>query len=90
MRPNFDFSDTPAFDLDGWMIAWNAADERLAKKTGPGAVKVGPWPDKANWSHDYTSTSGCCISDWHKLSRDQKLQELVNGFFVLVLSDGLD
>jgi hypothetical protein len=84
------------YDLDHWMIAWTPM--RIAKweqQRGlvPGAVEVGPWPDRTGWSgHErYASTAGCCFVDrWPKLTREQKLDELIRGFMLLVLGDGLD
>jgi hypothetical protein len=80
-----DLPNHPSYALDDWMIAW---DSGRAGKVG--RVKVGPWPDGTGWSDAYESTSGCCNSGWHSLTREEKLQQLVNGFFVLVLGDRLD
>ncbi len=47
----------PLFTIDSWLVAWNPARAPwadLAEKRGgaPGEIKVGPWPDYANWSID--------------------------------------
>lgn len=85
-QTNMKFKPTPPlYDLDHWMIGWNDPDA-----TSP-CVRVGPWPDLEGWSKEYDSTSGCCFVEyWPKLTRQQKLQEIVNGFFYLVLGEGLD
>ncbi len=91
LRP--DLPDSPVFDLDSWMVGWNSrfypgSEHRDAP---PGSVEVGPWPDERRWSDRYSSTSGCCnVAYWPTLTHEQKLQEIVNGFFYLVLGEGLD
>jgi hypothetical protein len=78
------------------MIAWNPDEEWIAESTrlkaGPKAVEVGPWPDYTGWSNPYLCTAGCCaVAYWPKLrTREQKMEELIRGFFYLVLSEGLE
>ena len=73
------------YPIDGWMIAWSERED-----SKPGAVEVGPWPDKTGWSDHYENTAGCCNAEWSELSQEEKLQHLVTGFLVLVLGDGID
>ena len=75
---------TVQYDLDHWMIAWNYDN-------GGNDVKVGPWPaQRSGWTDPFDATMGCChVAYWPKLSREQKLQEIVNGYFYLV-QIGLD
>lgn len=86
--------DLPVFDLDRWMVAWTPADSPRGEwnkdDAPPGSIEVGPWPDKTRWSDRYASTSGCCFTEWRNLTHEQKLQDIVNGFFSLVLADGID
>lgn len=85
LRLQAELPDNPMFDLDEWMIGWNS--NFYGKE--PGSVEVGPWPDTTGWSERYQLSSGCCYSSWRGLTREQKLQDIVNGFFVLVLGHGL-
>ena len=80
MTNSIELPDAPAFDLDHWMIAWDRDS---------GHVEVGQWPDETGWSK-HLSTAGCCFAYWKTLTRKQKVQELVNGLFFLVLSERLD
>jgi len=44
------------------MFAWNPNSDE---------VKVGPWPDKKNWSKGYTMTGGACYSKVAKFTKEQ-------------------
>lgn len=77
------------YDIDHWMVGWNSPE-----KSGPRSqeVKVGPWPDKTRWSDDFEATAGCCNATWHDEleTQEEKIDELIRGFFYLVLSEGID
>lgn len=80
------FSDGPLVYLDKFMIAWNSPDA----SRGVDSVEVGPWPDQTGWARDYRKSAGSCFADWRHLSKQDRLREIVNGFFYLVLGEGLD
>lgn len=74
------------YDIDHWMVAWTPGDQGDTKQ-----VRVGPWPDYSRWSDAYDMTSGCCnLRRWPTLTHHEKIQEILNGFFYLVLSERLD
>lgn len=73
------------YDIDKWMIGWNSPRDGK-----PESVRVGPRPDRQRWSQDYDRTAGCCNSQWHELTPDEKMRDLVTGFLFLVLGEGLD
>lgn len=82
---------------DKWMIAWNAPSGTYGTKRNgspreAGAVKVMPWPDQTGESRDYCSSAGCCNFrvKWDHLTQEQLMEELIRGFFDLVLGQGLD
>ena len=84
------------FRKDKWMVAWNPTywpgTDSKGNPVVLGAIEVGPWPDRTGWSRAYTSTAGCCIFfvDWEEASQEQLMEELIRGFFYLVLSEGID
>lgn len=92
MNTKQELPDSPVFDLDQWMVAWTPswAQKRESLDAPPGSIEVGPWPDNSGWSDRYKSTQGCCFTEWHDLTHEQKLQDIVNGFFFLVLGQKLD
>jgi hypothetical protein len=80
---------------DGWMVAWNATwrePSNWSDDRKPGAIEVGPFPDKSGWSSAYWSSAGCCNfrTNWKGLSQEQLMDELLRGFFFLVLSETID
>jgi hypothetical protein len=82
------------YDIDGWMIGFNEqsyhqSDNSYERFTGK-AVRVGPWPDRYRWSDAYHATQGCCFSAWHKLTAEEKMEEIFRGFFNLVLGSGIN
>ena len=76
------------YDIDQWMVGWTAPETGEPRSQ---EVRVGPWPDKTRWSDAYDSTAGCAFSDWHKIETDEeKIDELIRGFFFLVLGERID
>lgn len=80
--------------IDAWMVAWNPvylrSDYLRAGHAPPGAVRIGPWPDKDGWSIAYEFTTGCCMSAWHQLKPDLKTAMLFIHFHTLVVRDGIE
>jgi hypothetical protein len=77
------------FHIDSWMIGWTPT--WVKDEPNPGAIEVGPWPDTTRWSDAYVNTSGCCNAGWDELtSSEQKMDEIIRGFYQLVLADGID
>lgn len=62
------------------MYGWN---------TG-GDVKVGPWPDKTDWSFDYELTGGACYSHWHEMSPEMQALQIFIEFHTMVVRDEVD
>ena len=85
----------PPYGIDEWMIGYNSpnhhwSDSSYDRFTGR-AVRVGPWPDRYDWSDAYDSTRGCCFSAWHELrTAEEKMEEIFRGFFDLVLGNGIN
>ena len=84
------------FAPDKWQVAWNPRRgtyglKRNGEAREPGAVKMLPMPSDGEY-HDFCCTSGCCNFDieWAALSQEQLMDELIRGFFFLVLSEGID
>jgi hypothetical protein len=80
------------YNIDGWMVGWNPVMYGQDQdRYPPGAIEVGPHPDRTRWSQKNIATAGCCYSRWTELkTNQQKIDELIRGFFNLVLGDGLD
>ena len=83
------------FGIDNWMVAWTPAwmtEQADHPRWRGGQVRVGPWPDETGWSDAYACTAGCCnIPHWVALKfTEQKIDELIRGFFYLVLGQELD
>ena len=83
--------------IDNWMVAWNPTHttpelEKLRdpKSPGPGAVKVGKWPDGSGWSDDYDSTAGCCWTETASFDVHGKVMMMFIDFHTLIVRDGID
>ena len=79
------------YGIDNWMVVWNSAPMTAQAGHPGGQVRVGPYPDETGRFAAYASSAGCCYPHWHELkTMEQKMDELIRGFFYLVLGEGLD
>jgi len=60
----------------------------------PGAIAVGPWPDRTGWTDPYFMTDGACMVEWRKLIKDEGEWAAVAFTFIIwntaVGRDGID
>lgn len=76
--------------IDNWMVAWNPVGGSWSSKDKPGAVMVGPWPDRlGGWSREYDFTTGCCELARHKMTLDEKAGQMFIDFHTMVVRDGI-
>ena len=72
---------TKKLELKRTMIVWNPETDQ---------VKVGPHPDRTDWSRGYVYSDGACWSDVKKLSRSQANSFLLNLYVKLVVLYEID
>jgi hypothetical protein len=71
----------------GWLDGIRSCIGRIKTDT----LRARSRSDRTRWSKKYIATAGCCYSRWTELkTNQQKIDELIRGFFNLVLGDGLD
>lgn len=63
------------------MIAWNHDSDQ---------IKVGPWPERNDWSDAYEATTGACETRLHLMTPDQQRALLFIHFNTIVVGDGVD
>jgi hypothetical protein len=82
----------PKYTIDGWMVGWTPMRFTPGAEVFgfPGAVEVGPWPDKTGWSRRYPRTAGCCESARRNWPLDLKIGQLFVDFHTLVVRDRID
>jgi hypothetical protein len=71
------------------MVAWTPPNSLYHQATS-GKVAVGPWPDTKGWSDSFSSTSGACYADRHKMPEWQRIAMLFIDFHTIVVRDGID
>jgi len=74
------------------MIAWNdSKHEPVGHDMAPaGAIKVGPWPDRTNWSRPYDNTVGACMASVHEMTPELQALQLFLDFHTCVVMGGVD
>lgn len=66
--------------LDECMVAWNYGSDE---------IKVGPWPDKTGWAHNYICTDGGCFTHLNT-SHNTRVIETLKIFHRLIMVYKMD
>jgi hypothetical protein len=80
------------YTIDGWMVGWTPMRFFSGANVFgfPGAVEVGPWPDKTGWSHRYPRRAGCCEAARQDWPLDLKIGQLFIDFHTMIVRDRID
>jgi hypothetical protein len=61
-----------------------AKNSMIAYNTETGEVRVGPWPDKTQWSRPFPAATGACYLDRHKHPAQWKMMVFIDAIHIIV------